>query len=1354
MLSGLIEQKAPIPSVEESDAALPVRWQLNRGGIVNVYQYIDDVIDFGGGRLLLRGANGAGKTTAMNMLLPFLLDTRLRGLDAAGEQTGTQILKSWMLDGYDDPQRGGYLWVEFRRRDEFFVCGCGLKASRSVQNVNQWWFVTSQRPGSDFSLVEDRVPLSERQLGDLLGVGHVFNKSRRRDYRREVEKRLFGGVSIDQHIRLVNRVRNPRICDRIDEDIPQLLKESLPQLSDRILGEVGGALDELEEHYREVVELERTSKELEGILAVYRSYCFSWIRKTTDRGYEHLETIRRVERKRERHRRVADAAKRKVKQLERRIGHLERDTEQLSLNISDLRSLPAYRSVRELDSKRDLVEAHREIVTEKQARVSAAESRFQDDIGRLEERESDVRQHLGRINHRFSKVSEAARLHRIGGTPPGPMHFLEPDAVTSVIARVGGEIGLFEASLRQKRDHVGEVEDLIEEVRVLEDMQRRADDMWKVAHDRSVDARRDLQERTQELTGAIQDWCGQSQGWASRVVALTTDAPRGLTDVAGGQLSVSTRTETETKRELLAADAAELIAKQRRLLAEAEQELSDTQRAERKTRTVSDRWSSLTEPDLPYLPWQAPGDYCLADLIDFLPSLSDTDRAGLEAALEASGLLSARLKDRSVVLADGELVAISSTPAAEPLSRILTVRIPARLQRRTDITAVAALLESLSTDPSDTEASAVVSTDGTFRVGALRGRHSKDHAEFIGEAARQATLDRGRREAKCCLERAITETLRTRNLKDRYENTVRRLDDIRKELPALTGVVEADARLAESQEAAEREEERLSERAEQREAAEHALDAAKDRLSVIAKERSLPHEKNALAQVRSGLRSAEHHLGECRRLLEDLEGSTGRRDDASRRRGNSERALAEVRAALTHQQEELRSQEESLRVLESSIGEEEKMISEQLRQHQEDLEAKRADLRDARSEKDKAVEGRAQADADAESSDSEWDLLNTTSDTLTQGTLEALATPGFWAALTDIPYPSDQLTLPGDLRRLLATVAEYLPAYSGETVGVGSVYQSERQRRDRLGGGWDTEIRSPDIEELPLLIEVTGPAGRQSLADATAAVRLKHERDSKILAEGQERELRDLLQGEIAKEVAEKSRAAKDLIAAMREHLRKLSTASRIGVDIRWRPAPALNSDTTRMVELLSMLPDIRTDGEQKTLIRLLGGHLERSREDNPEMGYRQALSEALDYKKWHQLQVVVKRGRQTKLLSRRNDLSEGEKKFVTYLPLFAAVAASCDSIADASEDPGTARFVLLDDAFAKVSEDNHAQLFGLLTDLDLDWIATSERLWGDHATIPDLEIVEVIRDPELRAILLDRYRWNGRTLSATDTHG
>src|SRR5690606_16646086 len=153
------------------------RWVLSRAGIVNVYQYGDEILRFGGGRLLLRGVNGSGKSTAMNMLLPFLLEADTRRIDAAGEQSG--VLRSWMLSGRDEQQPVGYLWIELRRGDEYLACGCGIRANRSTDRVTTWWFVTDRRPGIDLALVEGRTPLSVDALRTALGPGAVFAHDQR-----------------------------------------------------------------------------------------------------------------------------------------------------------------------------------------------------------------------------------------------------------------------------------------------------------------------------------------------------------------------------------------------------------------------------------------------------------------------------------------------------------------------------------------------------------------------------------------------------------------------------------------------------------------------------------------------------------------------------------------------------------------------------------------------------------------------------------------------------------------------------------------------------------------------------------------------------------------------------------------------------------------------------------------------------------------------------------------------------------------------------------------------------------------------------------------------------------------------
>jgi hypothetical protein len=171
---------------------------------------------------------------------------------------------------------------------------------------------------------------------------------------------------------------------------------------------------------------------------------------------------------------------------------------------------------------------------------------------------------------------------------------------------------------------------------------------------------------------------------------------------------------------------------------------------------------------------------------------------------------------------------------------------------------------------------------------------------------------------------------------------------------------------------------------------------------------------------------------------------------------------------------------------------------------------------------------------------------------------------------------------------------------------------------------------------------------------------------------------------------------------------------------------------------------------ERITLRDSLHRLIEASRSESPELSYSEHLALALDYRRWFEFRIKYTRpeseGRWLEL-HRRSPLSQGEQKVLCYLPLFAAAAAHFTSLAGAA--PLAPRLVLLDDAFPKIDVRTHPLLFGLLVQLDLDFVITSERLWGDHDTVPSLAIYEALRDPSQRGIAQYEYRWDGRGLRA-----
>ena len=1363
--------------VQHPGGQMPERWRLYRAGIVNVYQYENEVLHFGGGRLLLRGVNGSGKSTAMNMLLPFLLTARQQKIDAAGEQVG--ILKSWMLSGRDDPQPVGYLWIEFECGGEFLTCGCGIKANRQSDTVTTWWFVTAKRPGLDFDLVTGgNMPLSADGLRAVLDDGEVYSERQRRDYRHQIEHRLFGGAPIDQHIGLIHVVRSPRVGDRIDVELPQHLTDALPQLSEEALAEAAQPLDDLEEHRRNVAELERTAAAIDGLLEVYRAYCTGELRRRLAEGRERLDALRRRRRDEKEKHAAATAASAEVGRLDTEIAGLESEVKRLGNEIRALEESEVYRSGLQLAALADLVKDLDRQRTKAGERVAQVEWRVAAETTGVTAAQALCRGDVERLNEDLAAAARLAEGCGLAGRPPGPVRVAEAaldglDAAEPAESfdRTTVERGLEGAggALTQRRGDVAEVAEARRHLAEAVEAQRHADSMLEAAVAAAQGAADRLAGRNRAMARARQEWAGQIRHWVSLIRPLLKAAGVEAPEVAGlADAETPVTADHEDLREGLLAAAGALVAARADTVAAHRHRLEGERDAAAEAHAAVNELAARTEPDPPRFAWQAVADHCFADLIDFAPGLEGARRAGLEAALEASGLLAARLiESGGAELASGELVALAAGGVSRPLSDVLTVTVPDRLIGVVDAGLVGKLLDSISCDTS-TGAATAAGTDGSFRLGALEGRHTKERAEFIGVTARREALARERRAAADALEQARATVAATETELAALEGLLAEARRLQSELPGTRQIATAAGAVDQATAAAEDAEAERQTVAEQATEAERSAGAASDGLRRRAATLSLPADADGLAAFGADLGELESTLERCRsrasatgRSVEGWSAAVARWRSATEDHRSEQAELARISGDHDRQYERLVT-------IERSIGEEyQKVVAERdrCRAH---LEAAETRLPAVRRDRDAAVGRRAQVEADAEVASQKQEEAEQACEELrlslervlaTPGLLEAVATPG--AVGPAEPVVSVHRGSEG-LRGLLGGIRQLLPtdptggAPDAASADVNSVHQSIRQRRDALGAGWDAEARQADPLDLslPLVVEVAGPTGRAPLAAAARAVADDHRQLAGLLDRKQADALRELLQGLIATEIAEKTHSAGEFVELMNRRLASVATAHDVGVRLRWRRSPELDAATARMVELLATRPDLRLEEDERELRSLLSQRLDEARSLQRDVPYRQLIAATLDYKQWHEMAVMVQRGgaRETRL-GRRTPLSEGEKKIVTYLSLFAAVAASHDALAaqhpgPEQDRPGIARLVLLDDAFAKVSEDNHAALFGLLVDLDLDLIATSERLWGTHASVPQLAITEVIRDAELKTILLEHYHWDGATLA------
>ena len=264
------------------DARLPRpqrdRWVPLRAGIVNIWQYDDQRFTFNAGRLLLRGRNGAGKSKALEVLLPFLLDADLspRRLDPFGSSSRTM---RWNLVEQSDAQVSiGYVFIEFGRieagQETFCTVGVGMRAHREGAVV-PWFFMTPERIDETLHLLKgNRSPLTRNDLAQALGdAGRVFDS--KADYRAEVNRQLFcmPAEQYDALMTALLQLRRPQLSKALQpEELSRILSMSLPPLDAQIMGRLAEGFERLEAHRRELEDRSAARREVGLFLRAYRGY--------------------------------------------------------------------------------------------------------------------------------------------------------------------------------------------------------------------------------------------------------------------------------------------------------------------------------------------------------------------------------------------------------------------------------------------------------------------------------------------------------------------------------------------------------------------------------------------------------------------------------------------------------------------------------------------------------------------------------------------------------------------------------------------------------------------------------------------------------------------------------------------------------------------------------------------------------------------------------------------------------------------------------------------------------------------------------------------------------------------------
>lgn len=1358
------------------------RFRPSRAGVINVWDYVDEEFVFADGRLVLRGHNGSGKTKALEVLFPFILDgyTDARRLDPFSGQNRT--MKSNLLYRGQDAEYG-YVWMEFARsgagdgRTETVTLVIGLRAHRHRDGVTPSFFVTDRRLGVDFGLLaSDGRPLTERQLKGVLG--EAAHHATAAEYRRAVDARLFGlGERYVQLLDLLLALRRPLLAKDLDpEKVSETLTSGLSPLDEELLEQAARDFTNLAAVQRRFDQANAAHGATTAFVGEYGAYLtaharhrLARVRTAIAQSAERARAIVEARRAREEATLAHAAAARRAEEHDERI-------RRLTARKDGLEAHEAFRSHAALE-----VERARNTDT---ARALAEQgTRLEDQAGEVAalQREADLL--ATSLEHERVRARElAAELAESAGQA-GLDHDGEGAADT------GEDLpATARARATARRADVAAVRERLDELARAETARGAAEKASDQAEDRlrrrgaeCARAEEELAAARSSAADALAAWAGHwAQGPAPVADAACVTA---LSEAVEGRGAPGTPTLVEvygehTEQRRLEAAAHERTLEERRDQLDAEIERLTSEREE----VAAERDDAPPADALRTAPREGRPGAPLWRLVRFDDTVEEARAAEIEGALHGAGLLTAWVHPEAeaarAALAAGEAEAYllptgdTVVPEGPTLADVL---VPER-QDLVPEHVIARVLESVRLGETDQDPRGhTVGTGARFSCGPLAGAHPKAAPEFIG-----ATNRAHRRE-----ERLAAHDARLAELAERRARLTEQLDRVgelgkafsraRTALPetapidrAVRGLDKHATLLASARADSE-------ERRRELDAAVAEVDAHRHQVRAVAAERAMPARAEAVEAVS---RAVDDFVETARRLH-------AARTEAARYTAdldNRQETVARLRGRWEEDRErhEERTREHERAVAELAAKQESisvpvRELMAELEQVKEELTALHRGHRSALKETATAHEEMIRAD---EKLSGGHEAL-TESLTALFGQADAFAalthpdlrvtlgvdTASVWPDRRSWPEPerAAEQILASDLADPEASVRAALPGRAlelldafSDVVGTGTevtdsdlkavstrVSHALRSFQNTLGGDAEGYRVDHDLGVSGVItVFVNDESGRNPVSTFARLIAERVEEQGALLREEERGVLEDELLTGIARQIHERVRVARDLVVSMDKDTRSrpMSSGSRIG--IRWSRSDRVTEHQAAAARLLR-----RDAGEwgASGLDRLREVLREMIREhhaSHPRATYKQVLSAVLDYRTWYRFELRLATPGQEEVKLTRNkheQMSGGEKSAAIHLPLFAAANALYTSAA-----PTCPRMVALDEAFAGIDDRYKPELMGLTVTFDLDMFMTGHDLWVHYDTVPMAAHYDMHHDKGAHTVSALLMLWDG----------
>jgi uncharacterized protein (TIGR02680 family) len=1362
------------------------RWQPLRMGLVDLFYYENEEFWFRDGRLLLRGNNGTGKSKVLALTLPFLLDGDLRPHRVEPDGDPKKRMEWNLLLGGEHPypERLGYTWIEFGRLDEsgqahFRTLGCGMKAVAGRGIARHWFFVTEQRVG-DAGAAGDRLSLldatgaalaRDRLAEAVEGHGMVYDQARA--YRRAVDEALFG-LGEQRYAALVDllvQLRQPQLSKRPDERaLSRALTEALPPMDQRIVTDVAEAFRSLDDEKAGLAAMDEARKAADAFLQHYRRYARVAARRKAQLPREQHSRYEHLQRELNEAGAVRDRAREAVATAETLLAELDERHTRLEAEDRALRASPEMRSAQELD--RAAQDAAR---TDAAARTAAADHELA--VARLTRARERLAAAQSRLDAARQAVEAALDEGRRAAEPAGvggeyTQRVAEPlRAADAGGARTAGDTQVTdvrraaeELAARRERT-VGHAETLL--------------DTAEQAERERLAALRRLEEAESERGAAAERRAEADQRAAE----------------AGAELVASVRAQLDTVRELPVPDPVGLLDRLQEWTGhvdgpsparseaeaahrEAASALADSAAALRGERAaLRDQHGALSTelaaleaggqrgPRPPYtrsdgVREKAPGAP-LWRLVDFRSpdTLTGPRRAGLEAALEASGLLDAWLCPDGRALRAGthDVLLVADTPVGgESLASVLRPAVDHGDPHAAAVGegAVEALLGAVGFG--EQAAHTWVDAEGRFRTGTLHGSWAKPSAQYLGDGAREEA----RRTRIAALRTRIAGTQSAlEHIAARLAALAERRATLDAELTAVSGddtaLRQAYARAQAAAEGTRRAREKQEERERQTADAGTRSAEAAEELRTTCADLRLPGDRGGLRTVRGALADYRAALAGLWPAVRDRVGAERTVTDERAECGQAAEHTAELADRAEVAAREAAAADQRHTTLQSTVGTAVAELQHRLTRVGEALKTCRTERRDGERRREEGVRAESRAQGRIEQLESDLEEAALSRGEAVAALQRFAATGLLTVALPELTLPSGippaSLVPPGD--------PDSAPWSPTAAVDLARAVDRELAETDHSDGVWERVQRrvSEEFKSLgdalarhghtasgrpqddSFVVEVLFQGRPRAVPELAAALAREVGELQRILSAREREILETHLLTEVGGTLQELIGTAERQVRDMNEELAERPTSTGMRLRLAWRPSRHAPAGLGPARERLRQSADAWSPEDRAAIGAFLQTEIARVQAQDPTGSWLDHLTDALDYRAWHEF--GIERHQHGQWRSATGPASGGERVLSVSVPLFAAASSHFRT----AGHPHAPRLVTLDEAFAGVDDDSRAKCLGLLSSFDLDVVMTSEREWACYPQVPGVAIAQLSRTDEVAAVLVTCWEWDGR---------